>query len=112
MNFLRAYLLALRGTIPETGKSVNTKVEDDARTLLGESEKFVSSCFRNAAWVPAALQHGMVTHIESIARPDCRRSCIRYPRGDHGSHMATPNLIGRRAGRGSAQRLNRCGGMK
>jgi hypothetical protein len=33
MNFLRAYLLALRGTIPETGKSVNTKVEDDARKL-------------------------------------------------------------------------------
>jgi hypothetical protein len=30
MNFLRAYLLALWTTITETGKSVNTKVEDDA----------------------------------------------------------------------------------
>jgi len=31
MNFLRAYLLALRiNNLPETGKSVNTKVEDDA----------------------------------------------------------------------------------
>src|SRR4051794_21304976 len=50
MNFLRAYLLALRTTIFPKRESVNTKVEDDARALCEERARSLSRHVLGMRW--------------------------------------------------------------